>query len=116
MTTERDVLKSISDLGLRTAVGNGWLAQDYTPMHDSDLCLVLIKDAIFSTPTVYRQSCSICRDPEYAMMGLPLCTVCPDCGGHVPADDITCDDCGGEQGIPYNVFDDPDADWGTDNE
>ena len=41
-----------------------------------------------------RAGCYICEDPEYALMGLPLCTACPKCGGHVAADDTCCDDCG----------------------
>lgn len=44
-------------------------------------------------PTVYSVSCYICRDPEYAIMGLPLCFACDKCGGHVAADDSVCDDC-----------------------
>ena len=41
-----------------------------------------------------RTGCYICEDPEYALMGLPLCTACPKCSGHVAADDSCCDDCG----------------------
>jgi hypothetical protein len=41
-----------------------------------------------------RTGCYICDDPEYALMGLPLCYPCPACGGHIPADDCVCDDCG----------------------
>jgi hypothetical protein len=36
-------------------------------------------------------TCYICNDPEFAQMGLPLCTACPECGAHVPADDCVCD-------------------------
>lgn len=50
-----------------------------------------------STTTVYRSSCYICRDPEFALMGLPLCYPCSTCGGHVAADDSHCDDCGYDQ-------------------
>lgn len=42
----------------------------------------------------YRERCYICRDPEFALMGLPLCWACEKCGGHVAADDTRCDDCG----------------------
>jgi hypothetical protein len=42
----------------------------------------------------YRESCYICRDPEFALMGLPLCFACPYCKGHIAADDSVCDDCG----------------------
>jgi hypothetical protein len=47
--------------------------------------------------SVYNDRCYICRDPEFAMMGLPLCYPCTypvdgvECGAHTPADDITCD-------------------------
>lgn len=44
--------------------------------------------------TVYDKDCYICRDPEFAMMGLPLCYPCPTCDGHVPADDTVCTECG----------------------
>jgi hypothetical protein len=47
-----------------------------------------------STSSVYSESCYICRDPEYALMGLPLCYPCSKCGGHIAADDCQCDDCG----------------------
>ena len=47
-----------------------------------------------STPTVFRENCYICRDPEFAQMGLPLCYACSACDGHVAADDTICDDCG----------------------
>lgn len=45
---------------------------------------------------VYDELCYICRDPEFALMGLPLCTACPvvtdgvQCGAHTPADDVVC--------------------------
>ena len=47
-----------------------------------------------SSTTVYNKDCYICRDPEYALMGLPLCYPCAKCGGHVAADDTVCDACG----------------------
>ena len=60
----------------------------------------MLKDGVTTTPTVYRGNCYICRDPEYAQMGLPLCYPCPLCTrehgrawGHVPADDTVCTDC-----------------------
>jgi hypothetical protein len=40
---------------------------------------------------IYRDSCYICTDPEFALMGLPLCYPCPACGGHTPADDTMCE-------------------------
>lgn len=45
-----------------------------------------------------REYCYICQDPEFSMMGLPLCIACYVCGGHVAADDSVCDDCGHEHG------------------
>lgn len=46
---------------------------------------------------IYNARCYICRDPDYAQMGLPLCYPCVKCGGHVAADDTRCDDCGEDQ-------------------
>lgn len=40
---------------------------------------------------VYNATCYICNDPDFAQMGLPLCRACPECGAHVQADDIVCD-------------------------
>jgi hypothetical protein len=40
---------------------------------------------------IYRSDCYICTDVEFALMGLPLCYPCPDCGGHIPADDMICE-------------------------
>jgi hypothetical protein len=50
-----------------------------------------------STTTVYKGTCYICRDPEFALMGMPLCYPCKFCKGHVPADDAFCDVCGKAQ-------------------
>ncbi len=50
-----------------------------------------------STSSVHDPDCYICRDPEFAMMGLPLCYPCAKCGGHVPADDCVCGACGHDQ-------------------
>lgn len=50
-----------------------------------------------STSTVYNDKCYICNDPEFSLMGLPLCYPCVKCGGHVAADDSRCDDCGADQ-------------------
>lgn len=49
-----------------------------------------------SVPVVYRPGCYICTDPEFALMGMPLCYQCPFCKGHVAADDTVCDDCGND--------------------
>jgi hypothetical protein len=43
-----------------------------------------------STTTVYDPTCYICLDPEFALMGLPLCYPCPFCGEHIAADDSRC--------------------------
>ena len=51
---------------------------------------------IFSTPVIHRETCYICRDPDFAEMGMPLCSICTYCEGHIAADDTICDDCGGD--------------------
>jgi hypothetical protein len=64
-------------------------------MRPTDPAYWMLADGHTSTPTVYREACYICRDPEFAQMGLPLCRLCPSCTtGHIPADDTRCDDCG----------------------
>lgn len=62
---------------------------------------LLLNDGFTSTPVrgLYREHCYICRDPEYARMGLPLCYPCWSCGGHVAADDTRCDDCRADQDV-----------------
>jgi len=50
-----------------------------------------------SKKIVHSDRCYICRDPEFALMGLPLCYPCAKCGGHVAADDTVCDACGLDQ-------------------
>ena len=60
------------------------------PMKPSDPAYWMLFDGVESTPTVYDDDCYICRDPEFAMMGLPLCYKCLICGAHVPADDPVC--------------------------
>lgn len=67
-----------------------------TPLPSNDPAAWMLDDDFTSTPVegIYRASCYICRDPEFAQMGLPLCYPCPKCGGHVAADDTVCDDCG----------------------
>lgn len=69
-------------------------------MKTTDPAYFLLQDGVTSTPRVYEDSCYICRDPEFAAMGLPLCQECPEClkagrgTGHIPADDEECDYCG----------------------
>lgn len=50
-----------------------------------------------SSTTVFDANCYICQDPEFALMGLPLCNPCTKCGGHVPADDMICTVCSHDQ-------------------
>ena len=74
------------------------------PMRRDDPSYWMLEDAFTTTPVpgIYRESCYICRDPEFAQMGLPLCRKCPKCVaanegvmfGHIPADDTVCSDCG----------------------
>ena len=47
--------------------------------------------------SAYSPKCYICNDPEFSMMGLPVCQPCLKCGGHVAADDSVCDLCGEDQ-------------------
>ncbi len=53
----------------------------------------MLTDGYETVPVTHSAFCYICNDPEYAQMGLPLCRVCPSCGGHIAADDCECDDC-----------------------
>jgi len=46
---------------------------------------------------IHRENCYICRDPDFRLYGLPLCKQCPECKGHIAADDSICDDCGYEE-------------------
>lgn len=68
------------------------------PLSPSDPAYFLLEQGLKdpskrSTSTVFSETCYICNDPEFALMGLPLCQPCSDCGGHVAADDAFCDDC-----------------------
>lgn len=67
------------------------------PLSNNDPCQWMLDDVFTSKPTVHREGCYICEDPEFAQMGLPLCYLCQYCGGHVAADSTVCDDCGKEQ-------------------
>ncbi len=68
----------------------------HTITQTTDPAYALLMDDFTTTPIegIYRETCYICTDPEFAQMGLPLCYPCPVCGGHVAADDTVCDDCG----------------------
>jgi hypothetical protein len=59
-----------------------------------------LRDESWRTPThpeIYKETCYICIDPEFALMGLPVCKPCPvlidgvPCGAHWAADDSECD-------------------------
>lgn len=65
-----------------------------TTMFDDDPALWMLFDGVKTTPIVHSEKCYICCDPDYARMGLPLCRKCPNCGGHIAADDSICDNCG----------------------
>lgn len=67
------------------------------PLPKNDSARWMLEDDFVSIPTVYKEGCYICEDPEFAAMGLPLCKSCKFCGGHVSADDCVCDDCGKDQ-------------------
>lgn len=72
-----------------------------TVTQETDPAYAMLKDGHTTTPTVYKRSCYICNDPEFAQLGMSLCKACPGCGGHVPADDVECDDCG--EAIEYEA-------------
>jgi hypothetical protein len=66
------------------------------PMKKTDPAYWMIEEGLdpehkIKTSEVYNENCYICNDPEFAIMGLPLCYPCYKCGAHVPADDSTCD-------------------------
>lgn len=66
---------------------------------DDPAHLLLRNPNIYSTPdpSIFRDNCYICLDPEFAQMGLPLCKPCEACKvGHVAADDTVCDTCGAD--------------------
>lgn len=74
---------------------------DTPRMHNrpQDPAYFLLTDDFKSIPRVYRATCYICKDMEFARMGLPLCSPCcvcrsKDSDGHIAADDGQCDDCG----------------------
>lgn len=66
-------------------------------MKPDDPAYWMLESEHTTSTDVYDESCSICRDPEYAQMGMPLCFACFKCGGHVPADDCICDKCEADQ-------------------
>lgn len=72
------------------------------PLPLDDPAQILLQDDFYSIPKegVYDENCFICTDPEFALMGLPLCRSCSACQesgngeGHVAADDTICTVCG----------------------
>jgi len=69
-------------------------------MNTTDPAYWMLNSGHVSSTTIHRDSCYICRDPEFAQMGMPLCQPCPRCtekagqdAGHIAADDFVCDDC-----------------------
>jgi hypothetical protein len=72
-------------------------------MKPDDPAYWMLSDEHTSTPTVHKEGCYICEDAEFAQMGLPLCYACKACGGHVPADDPVCSDCGVDSNLLYGL-------------
>jgi hypothetical protein len=78
--------------------------EDLTPFEQ-----MLYDDDYTSSTDVYDERCYICRDPDFARMGLPLCRSCPRCKersggrelGHIAADDTVCTVCGYDEYEDY---------------
>lgn len=51
----------------------------FGPDDKGDPAYWMLLDGHVTVPVVHSDSCYICRDPEYAAMGLPLCYPCPAC-------------------------------------
>lgn len=89
-------------MGTRDVRQSGRGVQVSQLLCSDDLCYFMLEEGLRNLPKVlerkarsaHSNTCYICRDPEFALMGLPLCTPCPKCHGHVAADDTCCDDCG----------------------
>ena len=62
-----------------------------TQMNPDDPAYFLLNSGSISTSNTYDENCYICRDPEFAQMGLPLCYACEGCGKHVAADAGECE-------------------------
>ena len=72
------------------AAGNASVA-----LNPSDPAFFMLLDKFVSHPVVHDQRCYICRDPEFAQMGMPLCTPCPACLRRQE----TCGACEGQGGV-----------------
>lgn len=101
-------------LGKSRCVCGTVLSADNLPLRNTpqmpvnDPCYFMLEDGHETRPETHNPDCYICRDPEFAQMGLPLCRKCPICGGHVAADDTRCDDCGANEQLWYEaeIYDD----------
>jgi hypothetical protein len=79
------------------------------PMKKDDPVYWLLEEGLsgkrkVKVPEVYNPSCYICIDPEFALMGLPLCYPCYKCGAHVPADDCVCDNGHDQEDMDNPVY------------
>lgn len=78
-----------------------------SPEHLTPMERALYNDDYTTSTTVYDEDCYICRDPDFARMGLPLCRECDQCKqegrglGHVAADDVICSVCGWDSYAAY---------------
>jgi hypothetical protein len=75
-----------------TAAGNASVAAN-----PSDPAYWMLLDGHVSTPVVHLDGCYICEDPEFAQMGMSLCTPCPEC---VRQRMEVCGTCHGTRGLP----------------
>ena len=64
------------------------------PLKPDDPAYWMLKDEHVSIPQIFRPDCYICTDPEFALIGVPLCRRCTFCDGHIAGDDTVCSDCG----------------------
>ena len=76
------------------------------PLKTSDPCYWMLEQGRAdpskqSIPTAYDEDCFICRDPEFALMGLPVCYPCSKCQHHIAADDPRCAGCGYDNSDDY---------------
>lgn len=77
------------------AAGNASVAAN-----PSDPAFFMLLDGHVTVPVVHRDGCYICEDPEFAAMGLPLCSPCPDC---VRERMEVCPVCSGRGATPDNA-------------
>lgn len=85
------------------------------PLPLNDPCMFMLADGMHDETKrsvqkgPKRAGCYICEDVEFSLMGLPLCTACHKCQGHVAADDTRCDDCGHDSYEEYCQAEDQEA-------